>query len=110
MYPTKKLTFRYGGASARVIALDKFTYAVSNVWSKTRHQGHASVVMSDICEFADANDITLRLVVQRYGYTDASAMDNPTLMKFYAKFGFVEDSDGWPVTMVRHPSQELHVP
>ena len=108
MHAVKKLTFRHGGASARVIALDKFTYAVSNVWSKTRHQGHASVVMDDICKFADEQGATLRLVVQRYGYTDAGSMDNPTLIKFYSKFGFVEDSDGWPVTMVRYPSQELH--
>lgn len=105
---SRTITFVFQGASARLTPLDKFTYAVSNVWSKTRNRGHASVVMSDICAFADERLVTLKLVVQRYGYADATAMDNKTLKQFYEKFGFVEDSEGWPVTMVRHPSQELH--
>lgn len=106
---SESIYFRYRGASARVVPLDKYTYAVSNVYSKTRNAGEATNVMWQIVSFADERDIILCLVVQRYGYADRYSPDNMGLVEFYEKFGFKVDSQGWPTTMRRHPSQELHV-
>lgn len=110
MTPRGTLTFRHAGASARLVPLDKFNYAVSNVWSKTRHQGHASAVMHEIIQYADDHELTLRLVVQAYGRPDKTSLDNFGLVIFYQKFGFVRDGKGWPICMTRLPSQELHGP
>lgn len=104
------IKFRHEGASAKLVQLDPYIWAVGNVYSRTRNQGHASAVMRQITDHADKHGLTLTLVVQQYGYSDPLAVDNKGLVKFYSKFGFVlEPARDWPLTMSRQPSQELHV-
>ena len=110
MTPSGTVRFKHLSASARIVPLDKYTYALSNVWATTKGQGHASALMRKITDYADDHDITLRLVVQSYGRPVPGSLDNFGLVIFYGKFGFVKDSTGWPITMVRQPSQELHGP
>lgn len=102
----KTMTFRYGQSSAYLFQLTNDTYAVSNVFSKVRRQGHATGVMRLITDYADTYGITLYLVVQRYGNPRWDHLDNLQLIEFYKKFGFEVKDEKKPVSMVREPSQE----
>lgn len=104
----KAMTFRYGQASAYIFPLSDDVYAVSNLFSRARGQGHAKGVMQQVIDYADTYDITLRLIAQRYGNPMHPALDNPQLIEFYGNFGFEKEGESKPITMVRHPSQEKH--
>lgn len=103
----KATRFTYGQASAYIFPLDEDTYAISNVWSTERGVGHGTGVMEEIINWADAYEVTLRLVVQRYGNPNWPGLDNQQLIRFYEKFGFVADDAKPPVSMTRL-SQKLH--
>lgn len=63
-----------------------------------------------ICSWADENDATIRLLVQRYNYPQGQGMDNHQLIEFYEKFGFQLDpyySNGPYKKMVRQPNSQL---
>lgn len=106
--------FKYESASAKLEELGpaKTTYSLRNLFSRSRGQGHAKGVMQQIVQYADDNNITILLVIQRYGYKDKKALDNSQLKAFYEKFGFVTDPYSKYLThMVRHPryrSRENH--
>lgn len=77
---------------------------VNAVYSRERRQGHASVLMQMIVDHADDHDYILHLTVQGYG--NGVIMDNPSLVEFYARFGFVRVGKNWPATMIRYPREK----
>lgn len=85
----KSKWFTYMSANAKLTIWDEKNAAVSNVFSVRRGRGHASRVMSHICEYADANEMSLFLDVQQYGYADNDSPDNSGLKRWYRSFGFV---------------------
>lgn len=88
------LRFSYGKASAILEELEPGKlYSLRNMFSRTRGQGHANGVMDRIVEYADKNNSTIILVIQRYGYNDHKALNNKQLEEFYRKFGFVKDTE-----------------
>jgi GNAT superfamily N-acetyltransferase len=104
--------FRYKQATARLYFLDFGLWAVSNVYSQKRGQGHATGVMRQIIDFADQNGIVLKLMIQRYGNPNQKGLDNQQLESFYRGFGFLKDPHQTkpPYVMTRQPSRKIQAP
>jgi len=67
--------------------------------------------MEKVSRYADENDLVLRLIIMRYGYSDEKAMNNVQLEEFYSKFGFERHDNTLPIFMIRYPtSQKIHAP
>lgn len=99
--------FTNKSATALLFIAEDKTAKLTSVYSKSRQNGHATLLMRDVIEFADKNGLTLWLEVQRYGYSDSKSLDNSGLETFYSKFGFSRVNDGnKPVMMHRYPSSE----
>lgn len=97
--------FMYKGASLRLTPMSEDVYALSSLISLDRGKGHATAVMERVAEYADDKNITLRLVVQRFG-KPRDGLDNRQLQAFYECFGFVVEGDQRPpFHMVRVPSR-----
>jgi len=71
-----------------------------------RGQGHASRLLSTVVAEADAEGVTLHLMVA----PDGTGLDAEALVAFYSSKGFAHDSDkNMPDTMTRHPQSERSV-
>lgn len=74
------------------------TATIESVTSENKNQGHASKVMTKLCELADKNGVSLTL--QPVSYTDYGETEGglgmDDLIMWYEKFGFELDYDtGW---------------
>lgn len=95
------IKFNYEFATARLTIWDNGVAFVSGVHSRVRGKGHATKVLSDIIDYADAQGLTLQLHVQQYG-PPQDTLNNKQLEEFYGKFGFVTVPDsGRPILMER---------
>lgn len=104
-----RIKFKHESASVQLVPLEKDLYAVSNLYSQHRGYGHARRVMEMAIEFADRERLILKLIAQRYGYSDKRSMDNPHLVRFYETLGFVQDPGSVRlISMTRYPSREIH--
>jgi len=104
---SNSITLRSGKASVKLVSLDPGVWALSNLFSRHRGQGHATAVMKKVIAYADKNGLEIKLLVQRYGHTDRKALDNLQLIAFYEKFGFQRIGEGRPIMMVRYASQRV---
>lgn len=104
------IRFKHGKASAQLVSIDESRYKLSDIWTEvdSRNQGYAKGVMRKIISYADAHNLTLLLMAQRYGKASDPALENKELEMFYKKFGFRTTARA-PIRMVREPSQETHV-
>ena len=93
--------FKYESASLFVKPFAN-AYKVMNVNSTKLRQGHATVLMQQLIDWADANDFTL--VLEARQYLNARGMSTAKLVLFYEKFGFF----GPRQLMVREPNREKY--
>lgn len=92
--------FRYMDATATVTAFERKFWILHNVYSTSRGKGEATKLMEMICEWADTRGIKLRILVNAYG--PHPTLTNDQLERWYSKFGFVRDDNGYrPYTMTR---------
>lgn len=97
-----KREFRHESASATVFVATDRTAAIARVLAKKPKQGHGTILMHHICEWADKNDILLWLEVQRFHYSSRGGLSNEDLIHFYERFGFQVVDDGHrPILMER---------
>lgn len=97
-------TFRYEGASLRLVEMEQGLVALSNLWSKTRGQGHVRALLQEAVDYADENNLKVVLVAQQYGKPSVKTLSNQQLQSLYEKFGFVvEGKAKAPVFMIRQP-------
>lgn len=76
---------------------------LSNLYSINRGKGYASILLGQICAWADKNDIHLWLVARPYG-SPRNALDGKNLVAFYERFGFEIRRDGPRNEMHRDPA------
>lgn len=99
---TDKREFKFESARATVFVSTDRTVAVSRVLSSKPGQGHGTILMQQICEWADKNGLILWLEVQRFHYSKSRAPSNEQLVAFYRKFDFEIVDDGRsPIMMDR---------
>lgn len=99
--------FKYESASATLHFLEPDVVVLKNVRASKLNRGHATAVMQQVIDYADKNDLTIQLSVQRYAYSDNQALDNDQLKAFYEKFGFRRDFRFKPpIRMVRRPRRK----
>lgn len=84
--------FHYGEASCEV-HLDEGVGVVLRVYSKVRSRGHAKGLLREVIEWADENNVELRLHARAYGGPVQTMLDNNQLVQFYKSFGFQPDPD-----------------
>lgn len=72
---------------------------LSNLYSVSRGQGYASVLLGQVCAWADKNGIHLWLVARPYG-SPRNGLDGKNLVAFYERFGFEIRRDA--------PRNEMH--
>lgn len=97
------IIFKHGKASVRLVHVEKNIYALSNLWSKTRGEGHAQVAVQKLVDYADKHGYTVLLLVQRYGHPNLGGLDNKELEAFYTRFDFVRKGGTKPLMMRRCP-------
>lgn len=85
--------FEYGMARCTVLIKDGKGF-VSHLYSRLRGQGHATGVLTAVCEFADKNGLELYLFARGYGGPVQTMLNSEQLVAFYEKFGFVNESGG----------------
>lgn len=97
------MEFRYESATCKLTISEGNNADLSHVYAKVRGQGHATVLLTQVMEFADKNDLQLYLRVRGYGGPVQTMLSNEQLVRFYSKFGFVDKGDGCAVNtlMVR---------
>lgn len=106
----KIVKFQHETASAHLTYVDRRVVVLNNLWAEERGSGHATGLLNEIIGYADAKQLTILLVAQRYGNPNRSALNNTQLEQFYAKFGFEQHgTQKRPVMMRREPnSQKIH--
>lgn len=106
----KNKMFLYGGAQAKLVIWDVEEATLSDVSSRIRGQGHARNVLQQIVDYADSENLTVRLTVQSFGFRNfqGTSLNNDQLEEFYGKFGFVRDEGSLkrPYRMTRVPSRD----
>lgn len=70
---------------------------MERIYARVRGQGHATALLREITEWADKNDLELHLTVRSYGHPVHTILSNEQLVRFYSKFGFVDQGDGCAV-------------
>ena len=97
--------FKYKDASCEV-HVDGDIGIVMRVYSKARSRGHGKGLLRLVTEWADENNLELRLHARAYGHPVQTILDNNQLVRFYKSFGFVEDPEhevvGAGTMMVRY--------
>lgn len=98
-----QFSYKSARADVRLIALgttQRPVYRIVNLHSKEQRQGHATQLMWEIVEWADRKDALLTLVARPYRHPSIGLLRNRddlidlrSLIKFYEKFGFVEDTN-----------------
>lgn len=88
--------FRYESARCTVV-ISGDRGLVSHVYSKIRGQGHATGLLTRVIEFADKNGLELHLVARGYGGPVQTMLNPDQLVRFYKKFGFIDQGDGCAV-------------
>lgn len=91
-------------AKCRLTYWTKTHATVSDLHSKIRRDGHATGLMSDVCQLADLHKTTLVLAAEPFG----DCKDEPStkdLVAFYKRFDFkrVEKKAKKSVFMIRFP-------
>ena len=94
--------FKYQSASCILKFGDGFA-RLTNLYSTNPGQGHASMLMREVIDFADKHGVILVLEVGQYG--NPRGLNNDQLKVFYEKYEFV--SAGGRV-MKRTPKKESH--
>jgi ribosomal protein S18 acetylase RimI-like enzyme len=79
--------FGYESATAIVIDMEDGRYILSSVNSEDRGNGHATILLEIITEYADERGMDLKLVAVPCG--DDPPMDSLQLKAFYERFDFV---------------------
>lgn len=89
--------FKYESARCTVTVVGE-NGLLSHVYSRTRGQGHATVLLTNVIEWADKNGLQLHLYVRGYGGPVQTMLSNSQLELFYGKFGFVraDEYDTFP--------------
>ena len=101
------ISFRHASARCDLALFRDGTYSLVNLHSRDRGRGHAKALLRKVCDYADENDITMRLTVQAYSPPDRG-LTNAQLEVLYSRYGFVRVSKlNGRVQMVRY-SQKLH--
>ena len=100
-----KREFRHESATATVFVATDRTAAIARVLAQKPKQGHGTLLMHQICGWADKNDILLWLEVQRFHYSSRGGMSNDDLIAFYEKFGFQVVDDGQRPTLMERRFQ-----
>jgi ribosomal protein S18 acetylase RimI-like enzyme len=85
------LKFGYESCTAVIVQWDDGRHTLSNVHSEDRGNGHATVLLEIVTEYADENGMDLLLVALPCG--DNPPMDSLQLKAFYERFGFVAFDD-----------------
>ena len=98
--------FFHNGASCTVVHEGEHGKLI-RVYSKIRGQGHATALLTKVCEWADENGVYLNLIAMGYGGPVQTMLDPRQLRSFYEKFGFVA-LDAYPVgpRMARTPRRK----
>lgn len=100
----ERIGFRYEDAGCDLVVTPATVHLI-NLYSATLRQGYGTKVMELACAWADANGRTMRLTADGYSATAGRPLMSPEqLVKFYEKFGFVQDSswaDKFPPRMIR---------
>lgn len=81
--------FNYESCSAVLIFWEDGRVFLSNVFSKERRNGHATVLLEILTEYADENMLDLSLRVMAYG--EEPRPNSVQLKAFYERFGFVAE-------------------
>lgn len=82
--------FRVGEATCEVQVEDGVGI-VLRVYSKVRSRGQGKALLRRVTEWADKNNLELRLHARAYGGPVQTMLDNNQLVQFYKSVGFVED-------------------
>ena len=100
-----KREFRHESATATVFVATDRTAAIARVLAQKPKQGHGTLLMHQICEWADKNDRLLWLEGQRVPYSRRGGRSNEDLIHFYEKFGFQVVDDGERPTLMERRFQ-----
>ena len=87
MFKSKAVKFKNEFASAEIFLMEDEKARLRSVYSTKRNQGYASEVLQQVVDYADEKELSLYLVVQRFG-KPKDGLTNEQLEKFYYKFGF----------------------
>ena len=101
-----RIRFNHLSARCYLAELDEGLWAVVNVYSTERRQGHATGLMQDVIRWADKHKVRLNLMVMSYDGKNHNIPDNHDLEAFYAKFGFERMGNVRPIFLSRIPSHE----
>lgn len=100
----KTIGFHFEQASASLTIWDDGSATLSSVYSRIRNKGHGNRLMRVITEYADANDIRVKLMARPY---HAKGLDRIQLINFYHNHGFraqvISKEGTW---MARNPNVE----
>lgn len=95
--------FKHESASVMVTPAEDH-YWISHLYSIVPRKGHATVVLQKVVDWADENELVLKLTAKQYG--NVHGLTTKQLHTFYQKFGFTGEAS----LMIREPqSQEKHV-
>lgn len=85
------ILIKYESASARVKQVDG-EYVLINVYSRDRGKGHGSGLMERVIEYADRNQIRLKLIARPYKtVARGDILSSEALVDFYRRYGFISD-------------------
>ena len=61
------MEFNFKSASCRLVVHSPNAADISYVYSKVRGQGHATGLLTEVCKYADENDLDIFLLARGYG-------------------------------------------
>jgi GNAT superfamily N-acetyltransferase len=100
---TEIVDFEHESASCKVVLWEDGTASLSDVYAKTRRQGHATELLNTVMRWVDDRGLILKTVAQAHG-TDPK-LSSTQLVEFYKKFGFVPLTDATDfIYMERQPN------
>lgn len=88
--------FTYKSSSLELRERDGYMQLV-NLYSKEPGKGHATSLLTKVCEYADQHGVTIQLIAKQYG--NSHGLSNEQLSKLYERFGFNQNGSG----MIRKP-------
>lgn len=92
---------RFESASVSVKHVNAGRYRLANLYSVVPNQGHATALLNEIIEWAEAEHIDLELNARPYRVGEGHKPDVKSLILFYNKFGFEVESTDPKIFMVR---------
>ena len=96
---------QYESASANLSVLSPKVAVLGSLVARDRRKGHATELLRQLCERADAQGLELKLTAGSDGGPDD--LDTEALIRFYGCFGFSAIRADNPYWLGRQPSAQL---